>query len=588
MNSDDFSQSSDGLSFPNSASSSGNSIPSTNGVKPNNYQGYPQSMPSSANPYQAGMPRPTNMPSRPVYPNVNHSVPANNPNQRTPSQYQQASHSQYGMNARPGAMTNPNNLHTSVSQNRSPMQANTYANDGFVSGNIPSSQMQTNGGSRDSFETSFRVSRVDSKGHKHGNTQASTCIPTDTKSNGKKKKKPWTKKRVFMRIILPILCALVVLIVGCIIAVMMYKDYLLDQIEYIPNDPVATMIDENGSVITIPQSTLPSAEISFTEEFSYIHNFLLIGTDSRTRGYSADGTGALADVIMVLTVNDNTGSIKMTTIARDSFVYIPEHTNPQKINAAMSIGGPLLLSQVISETLRIPLEGYAYINFYHMEQLIDAVGGVYVDVSSDELNNEEGGLNVLLKEQNHILGDDDYYNLVQSSGYQRLGGRQAVAYSRIRKVGNGDYGRSQRQLEVLTSVLDQFLNMSAPSQLSALDEILSLVATNLTREQIEDYVFDFLPSLQSAEFETMSLPLEGYCNEGIFSDINEREWSMRIDWNGLIPELQQFIYGTTFDVEPVREIPLAPNSSETSDTSTDAIIPEESDNLVDVSDDSIE
>jgi hypothetical protein len=65
------------------------------------------------------------------------------------------------------------------------------------------------------------------------------------------------------------------------------------------------------------------------------------------------------------------------------------------------------------------------------------------------------------------------------------------------------------------------------------------------------------------ELETMSIPIEGYSKEGMFSDVRANEWSIRPDWNGMIPIVQQFIYGETYDFDPVEEIPKAPKHSET-------------------------
>ena len=80
-------------------------------------------------------------------------------------------------------------------------------------------------------------------------------------------------------------------------------------------------------------------------KFTYVQdtpvkNFLLIGIDSRSSKYSKDGKGDRSDVIVVMSIDSNKGTIKLVSIARDSYAYFPGYSKPHKINAAMSYGGP--------------------------------------------------------------------------------------------------------------------------------------------------------------------------------------------------------------------------------------------------------
>ena len=379
------------------------------------------------------------------------------------------------------------------------------------------------------------------------------------KKISKKVKKPWTLKRVVLNVIVPAVLIFAVLLGGAYIGFQQYKKYLLGKIEYLPKIENPTFIDEKGSVVTLGQYT-QETQNALVEE-SYIHNFLLIGIDSRSKNYSSDGSGSLADVIMIMSLDDNAGTIKLVAVQRDSYAYFPGYKNPQKINAAMTYGGPEFLSAVIENHLRLTLDGYAFVNFYHMEKVIDAVGGIDIEVTRNEVFTAEGGLNALLREQNHILGEPDDQYVLNDYGMLHLNGRQAVAYSRIRKVGDGDTGRSQRQIKVLNILLNKYVNMSATKQISALDDILSMIATNLTQDEIEGYVFDFLPKIKDVKLDNIILPLDGYYNEGIYSDFRQGEWSIRPDWNGMIPIVQEYLYGETYPFDPVQEIPKAPNNS---------------------------
>ncbi len=395
-------------------------------------------------------------------------------------------------------------------------------------------------------ESQIVVSRVNSKGKK-------------VKIKKPKEKKPWTGKRVLKKIVLPIVLVLAIIVGGLYIGFVVYKNYLFGKITFLPKEENPTFVNEDGSVVALSEFTHATEHPPVEEEG--IHNFLLIGIDSRSKNYSKNGAGNLADVIMVLSADEDKGTIKLITIQRDSYVYIPGYTKPRKINAAMTYGGPTLLSKVVEEHLRIKLEGFAYVNFYNMEKVIDAVGGIDIEVTRNEVFTAEGGLNALLREQNHILGEPDETYVLNEYGMLHLNGRQAVAYSRIRKVGNGDYGRSQRQVKVLNELLARYMGMSTTGKVSALGSILEMVATDLTQSEIEKYAFDFLPKVRDLKLETLGVPMEGYAKE-----INDAEWSLRPDWNGIIPQVQKFFYGETFAFDKVPEIPLAPHHDSESDS----------------------
>ena len=388
---------------------------------------------------------------------------------------------------------------------------------------------------------------------------ASTSIQADPNKRPKKKKrmKLWQK----------ILIGVVVVSVGILLTAgtlaYIEAQHLLNQVQYVTDDPNPTIINEESSVVYLNEiSTETTVEPLPT--YDHIHNILLIGIDSRSSGYTEDGSGNLADIIMILTINEKENTLKLTSVQRDSLVYIPGHSEPQKINSAMSLGGPQLLRLVLEQHLRIDLLDYAYVNFSHMEKIIDAVGGVVVHLSESERTNPEGGLNELIAEQNVIFGSNVDSNKVYDTGDLCLNGRQAVAYARIRHVGNGDYERSERQVEVLQGLLNSFMNMSLTGKADVLAQILSQVSTNMLKSDIENYAFTILPNITSTEIEYLQVPIEGYSNEGLYYDLRSKgEWSIRPNWNGMIPLIQDFIFGERMAYDPVPAIPEAPVATPT-------------------------
>ena len=214
----------------------------------------------------------------------------------------------------------------------------------------------------------------------------------------------------------------------------------------------------------------------------------------------------------------------------------------------MSYGGPELLVEAVQNQLRIDIDGYAYVNFYNMAKVIDAVGGVYCNVTSAEASIANTYINELYDNATPITstGDGTWLN-----------GIQAVGYARNRYSGDGDYERMSRQEEVLQSLLKQFMALDSAGKLAAMDDILECIVTNVPQEDIEKYAFDFLPSLKSLDMQYLQLPMDGFFNCGMYGD----EWSIRQNWNAEIPYVQMFLYGETTDFDEVTLPKHAPSDS---------------------------
>ena len=377
------------------------------------------------------------------------------------------------------------------------------------------------------------IADLDNEAYQYGFTKK------HKKASSAKADMPSAFSSIKLRVILSIVAGLLGVVVGVVCFAFWYKDYLLNQITYetTARDAVITIINEEGN-------TVPLQEVIETTKYELIQdepikNFLLIGIDSRANSYNSSGTGDRSDVICVMSVDMNKGTIKLLSIQRDSYAYFPGYSSPHKINAAMAYGGPDLLQATVESCLRIKIDGYAYVNFSHMAQIIDAVGGVYVNMTAGERN----VANDYIKRMNSNAA------LIQSTGSDTwLNGIQAVGYARVRYVGNGDYERMERQIEVLRSVMSQYMKLSATGKLAAMDDVLGAVVTNIDKSDIEKLGLEFLPSLQNAEMQYIQLPIEGCYNAGMYGD----EWSVRINWNAIVPYVQEYFYGTTTEFDEVK------------------------------------
>lgn len=212
-----------------------------------------------------------------------------------------------------------------------------------------------------------------------------------------------------------------------------------------------------------------------------IINIALFGIDSRSKGFKG-----LSDSIMVLSINKKTGELNLISIMRDSLVKLPEYKGktykPNKINSAYSKGGPSYAIKVLNQNFGLDIKEYATVNFYGMAEIIDAVGGIEIDVQKKELDYSVG-LNGSLREQAYLLGikNPPY---VTKAGPQVLSGIQAVAWARIRSVSTedgtaNDYGRTDRQRVVMEKLLNKALAMSVTEYPALIKAMLPHMETSL-------------------------------------------------------------------------------------------------------------
>ena len=314
------------------------------------------------------------------------------------------------------------------------------------------------------------------------------------------------------------------------------------------------VFDLLGNINTLPsgQQTIPSQYDQPTESLvnplpdkKGIYNILLLGIDSR----DAARIDERSDAMMILTIDQVHGKIKLTSLQRDMLVYIPGVKDPEKLNAANSLGGPLLAMRTVNDTFRLNITKYMVVNMFGMEQIIDLTKGVWIDVRQPEIE----WLNGSVSEANSYYPDTEPSALLTQPGRQLLDGRQAVAYARIRYL-DSDYKRMERQRTVIQALLDAFLAADLGTKNRMMASGLSLISTNMTSEEILKIGIDMIPVL-SGETDQLQIPIEGY-----FIEYSGSTWVNLCDFNGMIPLLQEFIFGEIFPFDPVRVIPGAPNS----------------------------
>lgn len=220
---------------------------------------------------------------------------------------------------------------------------------------------------------------------------------------------------------------------------------------------------------------------------------LILGTDVREESNQP----WRADVIMVATFNPHAHSMKLLSIPRDTYADIPNSNGVKtKINAApiygqkAGTGAVTNMAIATEEFLNIPIDYYVKVNFTGFIQMVDALGGVEV--------------NVPFTFTTRLFNQYKTYE----EGPAHLNGEQALGYVRMRKQDpKGDAGRNERQREVLQSLMEKALSVSS---ITKMDDIMKSVGDNVTHDFKMNQMMDLQKIYREAKDDSETIQMDGY------------------------------------------------------------------------------
>lgn len=206
-----------------------------------------------------------------------------------------------------------------------------------------------------------------------------------------------------------------------------------------------------------------------------ITNILLLGTDGRDKEESFR-----SDCMIIATLDMKNKSIKLTSLARDTYVDIPGY-GKGKLNEAYFWGKQDLLFKTIKNNFGIELYKYIQVDFDNLMNIIFILDGVKVNVDQHELKAVNNLIPASYESCTYKNKGD--MKLLDSSGVQKLNGYQAIAYTRIRYSDNA-INRDSRQREVLMSVLRDIKNKATSTYDKTLNDLAPYYSTNITSSEI--------------------------------------------------------------------------------------------------------
>lgn len=249
------------------------------------------------------------------------------------------------------------------------------------------------------------------------------------------------------------------------------------------------------------------------QENTQVKHYLLLGED----GYADDITDdARTDTIVIISLDEKFGRVIMTSVLRDSKINNPRG-NPTKTNLLYKYHGFDGVIGCLERELGIDIEGAVLVNFENVKPVIDALGGVDIEISESEY--------IAIKRI--LLGQDP--NMPEGPGMVHMTGRIALAYMRTRAVGQGgDFGRTERQRKVVSQLFDKCRNLSLPELIGVYNQISAGLKMNLS-------AMDILGALASgyslmtggANFVEFRIPQDGTYSYGSLdgSSVLDVRWS---------------------------------------------------------------
>ncbi len=326
--------------------------------------------------------------------------------------------------------------------------------------------------------------------------------PAVAKQKQKKKKK-----------VLPIiLITLLVIVAICVGAGIWYYNYLLNMITRpedvtpVPTETAAAAVEttEEPTVgTTSPEDTWP---VVVSDKNTT--NILVVGQAARE-----GETALIADTMILCSINRQTKTLTMTSFMRDLRLVWPEyidvngkkHTGNNRINMAYNMGtkwdgnvsgGMNVLESIIEYNFGVEVDHTVEVNFDLFIDVIDALHGLDIELNADEVK--------YMQDNFYYFGENE--KLVE--GVNHLDGYQSLCYARMRKVGHGDFERTERQRRVITKILEKLQGRGILKVHSIFTSVLPNITTNMSNGEITNYAFEFIPMLKDLKIQSQRIPFD--------------------------------------------------------------------------------
>ena len=343
-------------------------------------------------------------------------------------------------------------------------------------------------------------------------------------------KQPQKPKKVW-KIILIVLAVIVLLLALLAVGLWIYIRSMLGLVNQVQEtdpsfvatentQPASTGVPEEtqGGTEATEESTEPEQTWPQVVSTQNVTTIMLVGQDNR-EGESAE-QHKLSDSMIMCTINRETKTLTMTSILRDCYVPLPAYAGHgagrNRINVCYALGsqwtgsskgGMEMLALCVEQNFGIPIDHTIEVGFDSFEQIIDLLGGVDIELTEAEAK--------YMTDEIGYVGD-------MEPGYQTLDGLEALAYARIRKIdADGDFSRTNRQRTIINSLLSKCVKMNLWDLHKLATQILPLITTDMSTDEMSNYIWEFLPMLKDLTIVSQQIPLD----KEVLSEVVPGTWS---------------------------------------------------------------
>ncbi len=267
------------------------------------------------------------------------------------------------------------------------------------------------------------------------------------------------------------------------------------------------------------------------EKVDGITNILLLGTDGRENDLAYR-----SDSMMILTIDSTHSNIKLTSLARDTYVDIPGH-GKGKLNAAYFWGKEDLLFKTIEQNFKIGIDKFVQVDFEDLMNIVFVIGGVDVDIEEREIESLNEGIPGAY--DNCKYADKGEMQLINEAGVHTLNGYQAIAYARMRYLDSAIY-RDQRQRKIIAGMFNGVKELSMSDYPKLINTLLPYVSTNVSVGDMLNLAFTSYSFATSKEIVQTEFPIidDKHVKGGKYKNAG---WVWLYDVNS-IGVLHDFIY----------------------------------------------
>ena len=342
----------------------------------------------------------------------------------------------------------------------------------------------------------------------------------------KKPKKVW-------KIILIVLAVIVLLLALLAVGLWIYMRSMLGLVNQVQaTDPTFVTTEDTQPAFTgttegtqgeseaTEESTEPEQTWPQVVSTQNVTTFMLVGQDNREG--ETEEQHKLSDSMIMCTINRETNTLTMTSILRDCYVPLPAYAGHgagrNRINVCYALGsqwtgsskgGMEMLALCVEQNFGIPIDHTIEVGFDSFEQIIDLLGGVDIELTEAEAK--------YMTDEIGYVGD-------MEPGYQTLDGLEALAYARIRKIdADGDFSRTNRQRTIINSLLSKCVKMNLWDLHKLATQILPLITTDMSTDEMSNYIWEFLPMLKDLTIVSQQIPLD----KEVLSEVVPGTWSYK-------------------------------------------------------------